>query len=265
METLGPWTDNGLNSQFVSESQKMEMVETFKEKEYYHITSLNELSSFKNWASSNVSDGRWQWRGFYMWSNKQDSNNHVVYMDKKKLIDKDNPAVRLSFKVTPSMCEPDYQYLLWTFRLNKFLTENLDIIKKIPYWLYKMTDIHWESYNIMFDKTILISWRLQMYIEKFGVVFLWEKDVVNGSVVTEIMHYFRDNYPEKYNSFVNSVEPPAVRYLWTRNIFPTKVEILNDNIWEEIDIETYFKTEQVKNIDNSWENFSVLFEDDIVL
>ena len=79
------------------------------------------------------------------------------------------------------------------------------------------------------------------------------------------MHYFRDNYLKKYNSFISSVEPPAVRYLWTKNIFPTKVEILNDNIWDEIDIETYFKTGKVNNKGNSWENFSVLFEDDIVL
>ena len=128
-----------------------------------------------------------------------------------------------------------------------------------------MTDIYWESYNIMFDKTVLKNWTLQIDIEGFPTAYLGDVNVVNGGVVTEIMHYFRDNYPEKYNSFVNSVEPPAVRYLWTRNIFPTKVEILNGNIWKEIDIETYFKTEKVKNIDNSWEKFSVLFEDDIVL
>lgn len=266
METPRNQTDYNINSQFDRESKQMEISETLKDKEYYHITSLKELSSFKDWASSKISDGRWQWYGFYMRTNKQDSNNHIAYMNQKELIDAENPAVRISFKVSPNACEPDYQYLLWESKLNSFLTENLDIIKKIPYWWeYKMADFTWESHNIMFDKTISTSWTLKLYVDWYGTTYLNDKNVVNGAVVTAIMHYFRDNYPEKYISFINSVESPAVRYLWTRNIFPSKVEILNNGIWKEIDVETYFNTEKIKYINNSWEECNIIFDDDVVL
>jgi len=260
-----------------SSDKSVDIAETLKKQEYYHITNLEYLKDFSNGAMSDVSDWEWQWLWFYMWTDNKRADKHVdfqkayryfvnerrfkvwwddlVIKDEQPFITKQMPPVKLTFDVNPDECEPDWETCWGTWEVFNFLCEYENILKWIPVWECK---INGKEENILaFDKTKVykdfknikipyVDW--SYWIE----IWIWGLNTCDAAWLAYIMHYFRDNYPKLYKIFVSSIQPSAVKYIWKKPIFPSKVELLKDGCREEIDAEEYFKSKKVKYTWKKW-------------
>ena len=272
-------TKNLLNNHWeeINDQQSVDGAETLKKQEYYHITNLWFLQYFSDGAMSNVSDWEWQWFWFYMWTNNKHADKHVDYQkayryfqnerrfkvgweDKlfkyeQPFITKQMPPVKLTFYVNPDECEPDWESCWGTENTFNFLCENENIIRWIPVWQCKIHNK--DEYTLAFDKMIIsrdIKNIVIPYINWSQGIDIWPRELYtcDAAWLAYIMHYFRDNYPKSYKNFISSIQPVAVKYIWEKPLFPSKVELLKDGYREEIDVEEYFKS---KNIIFTWKRW----------